>query len=131
MDRLPGPCPGVLGARGFRRANIGVRVQRMRPGHDARAVAAHVDGRILSAPVGAPDPDAVPELTLPPGLNDASGQHGDAVVRLSEGLLAARVRVEGPGYARKTPDGWRIVRTGAGPLRISATRVDLRLVVAR
>jgi len=134
LARVPGLGDHARGDDGlvlFRRANIGVRVQRMRPGHDARTIAGHVDGHILNAPPGTPDPDAVPELTLPPHLNDATRQDGDAIVRLSEGLLAARVQVEGPGYARKTSDGWRIVRTGPGPLQVSATRVDLKLVVAR
>jgi hypothetical protein len=112
---------------GFVRDNVFAMVRRVAGEADAAALAAQVDAAIKNAAAGDPSLAAVPVQSF----DDA--QLGEAPVPLAfaSGLIAANVSVCGPAYARRTAEGWVLVRTGPGAVTVSVTGVDAFLRVTQ
>jgi hypothetical protein len=118
---------GGAGAFGFTRDNVMVVYRSLDGEADAEALAASADAAVLAAPFGSAAAERIPAVEL-----DA-GQTGDSPTPLGadDAFLASRPIVDGPGYARRTGEGWVIVRTAEGPIRAEILAVDDRLRVTR
>jgi hypothetical protein len=114
---------GAAAVFGFVRDNVMIVYRSLDGAVDAAALAARADAAVLAAPFGRATADDVAAVA------SGSGVPGDPPipVRIDERYLAARVTVDGPGYARRTRGGWVVVRTGDGPLRAEVVAVDDRL----
>ncbi|MBI5489405.1 MAG: hypothetical protein HY905_18880 [Deltaproteobacteria bacterium] len=112
---------------GWVRDNVFVAVQRVAGEADAEAIAARVDEAVKAAPAGAATAAVIPERVL----DDAQLGDDPLPLPLPSGLVAARVQVCGPGYARSTRDGWVLVRTDPGVVTVRVLGVDDRLRVTR
>ena len=112
---------------GWVRDNVFVAVHLVDGQADAAAIAAHVDEAVKAAPAGEATAAAVPDRVYD------DGQPGETPLPLSfpAGLVAASVRVCGPGYARRTRDGWVLVRTDPGAVTVRVLGVDALLRVTR
>ncbi|GAB4194664.1 MAG: hypothetical protein OHK0013_00100 [Sandaracinaceae bacterium] len=109
------------------RANILLVVRSIRRDaneHDARGLAARLVHACDAAPRGRPS--AAPLGSLVPALQPGERR----VVAVPASLVALRVEADGDGIARRTADGWEIVR-GAGEARFVARGVDPLLRVVR
>jgi hypothetical protein len=93
---------------------------------DAARIAAIAALAIDQAPRGAAMPAQITSPTLPRAL--AVG--ASAPIALPAELVAARVVATGDAYARRTPNGWMITRTGPGDFRVRITGVDRYLRAA-
>jgi hypothetical protein len=127
------PAPAALGDVGygegplqaFARDNVFVAVHRVDGDADAAAIAAQADAAILAAPPGRPTADPVPVRRYEDGQSGAP----PLPIEVPEGLLAAGIEVCGKAYARRTPEGWVLVRTGPGPVTVRVIGVDRMLRV--
>jgi hypothetical protein len=111
---------------GFVRVNVMVAVRRVGGAVDVAALAQTIDQAILAAPRGAPRPVRVTAL-----LPEQPVRGRSAAIALSAPVLAADLKVKGPGFVRRGPDGWRLIRTGEGPLAVTVTAIDELLRVSR
>ena len=112
---------------GWVRDNVFAAVRIVDGEADGAAIAAHVDEAVKAAPAGEATAAAVPDRVYD------DGQPGETPLPLSfpAGLVAASVRVCGPGYARRTRDGWVLVRTDPGAVTVRVLGVDALLRVTR
>lgn len=115
LNGLGDVAMGDAGLCAFVRDEVFVVVRRIAGAHDAIAIARGLDAA-LTERIDAPLPGAFARI---PAQLEAS-----APIELSPEVLAAHVLVEGPGHARRTPNGWTIARTGAGPLTVRVIAFD-------
>jgi hypothetical protein len=116
---------GDAGFAAFVRDNVFVSVHRVAGEADALAVARAIDAAVVAAPVGSP----TAEPSARRSYDDAQLGERPVPVAFPEGLLAAQLEVCGPVYARRTADGWVVVRTGPGTVTVRVLGVDRRLRV--
>jgi hypothetical protein len=118
---------GGASAFGFTRDNVMIAYRSLDGEADAEALAASADAAVLAAPFGSAAAERIPAVAL------GAGQVGDppTPVFVGAAYLSARPIVDGPGYARRTAEGWVIVRTGDGPIRAEILAVDDRLRATR
>jgi hypothetical protein len=105
------------------RANVVVDVRAVAAGLDAGAIASAVVRAIDMAPEGAPEAFAV----APPELPSDAAVGTSHPVQVPAELVAARVVAEGEAYARRTPNGWVVTRTGPGHFGARIVGVDALL----
>jgi hypothetical protein len=115
LEGIGDAAAGDAGFVAFVRDEVFVVVRRIGGAHDAVAIARGLDAALLER-IDAPLPGAFVRV---PTQVEAS-----APIVLSPEILAAHVLVEGPGLARRTPAGWTIARTGAGPLAVRVIAFD-------
>ncbi|MBN1771687.1 MAG: hypothetical protein JXB32_10525 [Deltaproteobacteria bacterium] len=117
---------GDAGFAAFVRDNVFVSVHRVAGEADALAAARAMDAVVVAAPEGSP--------ALEPGgrrwYDDAQLGERPLPVEFPQGLLAAQLEVCGPAYARRTGDGWVVVRTGPGTVTVRVLGVDRLLRTA-
>jgi hypothetical protein len=116
---------GDVGFAAFVRDNVFVSVHRVAGEADALAVARAIDAVVVAAPAGTP----TAEPSGRQSYDDAQLGERPVPVEFPDGLLAAQLEVCGPAYARRTADGWVVVRTGPGTVTVRVIGVDRRLRV--
>lgn len=116
---------GDAGFAAFVRDNVFVSVHRVAGEADARAVARAIDVVVVVAPAGSP----TAARTARRWYDDAQLGERPVAVEFPGELLAAQLEVCGPAYARRTADGWVVVRTGPGTVTVRVLGVDRRLRV--
>lgn len=84
---------------------------------------ADLERSIAAAPAGIPRPRPSRTIEVPQQIAVGASYS----VQVPAEWLAARVRAAGAGYARRTPRGWSIVRTGPGPIEARLDGVDALL----
>ena len=104
----------------FARDNVFVAVHRVAGDADAQAIAAQADAAIQDAPAGRPTASPVPDQQF----DDAQLADRPLPIVFPAELVAAAVSVCGPGYARRTTDGWVVVRSGPGLVTVRVVGVD-------
>jgi hypothetical protein len=112
---------------GFTRDNVLIVVHKVAGEADAAAIAAQADAAVRAAPAGETQAAGVPEQRFD---DEQLGERPQPIAFPSE-LIAANVSVCGPGYARRTADGWVVVRNGPGVVTVHVTGVDDRLRATR
>ena len=116
---------GDAGLAAFVRDNVFVSVHRVAGEADALAVARAIDAVVVAAPAGSPTAESSERRTY----DDAQLGERPVPVEFPAGLLAAQLEVCGPAYARRTADGWVVVRTGPGTVTVRVLGVDRQLRV--
>jgi hypothetical protein len=114
---------GDAGFAAFVRDNVYVAVHRVAGEADALAVARAIDAVVVASPAGSP----TAEPTERRSYDDTQLGERPVPVAFPDGLLAAQLEVCGPAYARRTADGWVVVRTGPGTVTVRVLGVDRRL----
>lgn len=110
---------GDRGMLVFARDRWVVEVRVVGGAHDAIAIATRVDAMLGTARSSA----GAPTMRVEAPQGDVPG-----AVRFDGDVIAAWVGATGAAYARQTPRGWAVVRTGPGPFEVTAIAVtaDLR-----
>lgn len=112
---------GAEGVLGFVRDNVFVSLRRLDRALDLLPIGRAWDAAIVRSPAGS----ASGALDV---RFDSGAQIGVAVpLTIPGAILASELRVEGPAILQRTPDGWTLTRTGAGPIEIRGYAVDARL----
>jgi hypothetical protein len=118
---------GSAGFAAIARDNVAAIVRSVDPAVDAAAIALAIDAAVAASPVGTPRPRSIPAPEVPADL-EVGGSHP---VQVPGDVVAVRVVATGDAYARRTPNGWMVTRTGAGAFEVHVEAVDALLRYVR